>query len=157
MLERAAMLSQAVSSLERGPRTPSWSWEALQEDKREDPVLERDASYIQASTAQQVAELLRKNLADADAELRARRRLAAKAAAASRANHSPAASPPHTPSRVQQPRIDSPAAQIPVFFPPTAARRRPSPSSLFGGSARATARSRRGGRPARPSRKPRRR
>eukprot|EP00291_Cryptomonas_curvata_P022112 CAMPEP_0172166340 /NCGR_PEP_ID=MMETSP1050-20130122/8926_1 /TAXON_ID=233186 /ORGANISM="Cryptomonas curvata, Strain CCAP979/52" /LENGTH=184 /DNA_ID=CAMNT_0012836937 /DNA_START=63 /DNA_END=614 /DNA_ORIENTATION=- len=75
MLERTAMLARAISSLERGPTTPSWSWETLQEDKREDPVLDRDASYIQASTSQQVANLLRKNLADADAELRARRRL----------------------------------------------------------------------------------
>ena len=126
MLERAAMLTRAISSLERGPPTPSWSWETLEEDKREDPVLDRDASYIQASTSQQVANLLRKNLADADAELRARRRLAAKAAA-SMADESPSAAPPPSP-KAQQPRASPPRIPVRIHAPdpmPLASTQRP--------------------------------
>ena len=78
MLERAEFLERAVDTLEKGPAAPSWPWEILQENKREDPLLQRDAAAIQSSTSQQVAALLKKNLAEADAELRARRIAASK-------------------------------------------------------------------------------
>jgi hypothetical protein len=89
MLQRAAFLARAVNTLEKGPSTPSWSWEKLQEDKREDPLLMSDAFAAQASTAQQVAALLRKNLAEADAQLKAKRDAARKALERKKAKQAP--------------------------------------------------------------------
>ena len=73
MLERAEFLARAIKSLEKGPPTPSWPWEKIKEDDMEDPLLQQDASAVQASTSQQISDLLRKNLAEADAELQAKR------------------------------------------------------------------------------------
>ena len=69
MLKRAAFLERAVDSLEKGPPTPSWSWEKIKEGDTEDPLLQQDAAAVRASTSQEVDTLLRRNLAEADAEL----------------------------------------------------------------------------------------